>query len=133
MAIVKLGGGTIQVRYITHLTGEKDKIIRRNVKGVTVMHLSDIKVVDNYFSPKGDVDITKCRIFHEDLGWMVLQEPYDEMVHLKMDGTIKITGFQQRFPGRYKEPKQNKAVKPKQSKTLKPSKHGNSRNSRKNA
>lgn len=129
MAIVKLGGGTIQVRYITHLTGEKDKIIRRNVKGVTVMHLSDIKVVDNYFSPKGDVDITKCRIFHEDLGWMVLQEPYDEMVHLKMDGTIKITGFQQRFPGRYKEPKQNKSHgKPKSIK-----RSGNKRNPRKNA
>ena len=131
MAIVKLGGGTIQVRYITHLTGEKDKIIRRNVKGVTVLHLSDIKVVDNYFNPQGDLDNTKCRIFHEDIGWMVLQEPYEEMVHLKMDGTMRITGFQQRFPGKYKQTKTKQNKKHGKPKSIKRS--GNTRNPRKNA
>jgi hypothetical protein len=129
MAVVKLGGGTIQVRYITHLTTEDNKVIRRNVKGTTVLHLSDIKVVDNYFSQKGDLDLEKCRIFHEDLGWMVLQEPYNEMVHLKMDGTMQVKGFQQRYPGKYKEPKQTKTKINGKSKSTK----RNSRNPRKNA
>lgn len=137
MAVVKLGGGTIQVKYITHLTDENNKVIRRNVRGITVLHLSDIKIVDNYFTPDGKSDLNKCRIFHEDIGWMVLQEPYDELVHLKMDGTMRITGFQQRFPGRYKEPKKTKSKQNKQSKkdgksrTVK--RVGNTRNSRKNA
>jgi len=134
MAIVKLGGGTIQVKYITHLTDENNKVVKRNVKGITVLHLTDIKVVDNYFTPQGKPDLTKCRIFHEDIGWMVLQEPYEEMVHLKMDGTMRITGFQQRFPGRYKEPKKTKSKQNKKdgkSRTVK--RVGNTRNSRKNA
>jgi hypothetical protein len=128
MAIVKLGGGTIQVRYITHLTGEKDKIIRRNVKGVTVMHLSDVKLVDNFFTDKGIIDLSRCRIFHEDIGWMVLQEPYDEMVHLKMDGTIRVTGFKQRFYGRVSKPKVKKCkTKPKNNVKRKSSNRGNPR------
>lgn len=129
MAVIKLGGGTIQVRYVTHLTTEDNKVIRKNVKGIAVLHLSDIKVVDNYFNPKGDLDMEKCRIFHEDIGWMVLQETYNEMVHLKMDGTMRVTGFQQKYPGRYKQPKQTKT---KINGKLKPTKR-NSRNPRKNA
>jgi hypothetical protein len=120
MAVIKLGGGTIQVRYVTHLTTEDNKVIRKNVKGIAVLHLSDIKVVDNYFNPKGDLDMEKCRIFHE---------TYNEMVHLKMDGTMRVTGFQQKYPGRYKQPKQTKTKingKPKPTKR-------NSRNPRKNA
>ena len=120
MAIVKQGGGTVQVKYITDLTNSDNKVLKKNVKGQVTMHLGDIKVVDNFFTASGQVDPDKCKIFHEQLGWMVLNESFEYMSHLKMDGTVQVQGFRQKFYGRYKEPKTTKVSKRK--KTVKPKK-----------
>ena len=111
MAVIKLAGGTIQVRYLTTLTNEDNKVIKKNVKGITVLHLSDIKIVDNFYTEDGKVDLNKCRIFHEDIGWMVLQEPYNELVHLKMDGTMQVIGLRQKNYGKVSVPRKSKQVR----------------------
>jgi hypothetical protein len=111
MAVIKLGGGTIQVKYLTTLTNEDNKVIKKNVKGICIIHLSDIKIVDNFFTEKGGIDNTKCRVFHEDIGWMVLQESYDELVHLKMDGTMQVVGFRQKNYGKIPVPRKTKQVR----------------------
>lgn len=121
MAVVKLGGGTVKVQYVTDLTGADNKLIKRNVKGTLVMNLNDIMAVDVYYNTKAQLDPAKCRIFHEQLGWMTLNESFEEMSHLKMDGTIQVKGFRQKNYGKYKQI--NKTIKT----------HGNKRNSRKNA
>jgi len=119
MATVKLGGGTVQVKYVTDLTNSESKILKKNVRGHVTMHLGDIKVVDNFFTSTGKVDPNRCKIFHEHLGWMVLEESFEYMTHLKMDGTIQVQGFRQRFYGRYKEPKASKVSKRKKTSKLK--------------
>ena len=96
MAIIKLGGEIIKVSYLSNLTNETNKIIRRNVKSSIIMHLSNIMIVDNYYNLKGILESNKCRIYHEQLGWMILNEPFEEIQNIKMDGTIQIKGFQQK-------------------------------------
>lgn len=125
MATVKQGGGTVQVTYVTDLTGTDNKIIKRNVRGNVTMHLGDIKVVDSFFTKTGKADPNKCKIFHEHLGWMVLEESFDYMTHLKMDGTVQVKGFRQKHYGKYKPIKQNKSNGKARQRNI--------RNSRKNA
>lgn len=96
MAVIKQGGNTIKVCYVTDLTGVDGKVIKKNVKGNMVMNLTDIMVVDVCYTNKGQNDDNKCRIFHEQLGWMTLNETFEEMSHLKMDGTIQVKGFIQK-------------------------------------
>ena len=127
MAVVKLGGGTVKVQYVTDLTGADNKLIKRNVKGTLVMNLSDIMAVDVYYNTKAQLDPAKCRIFHEQLGWMTLNESFEEISHLKMDGTVQVKGFQQRHYGKVKMCKTNKTNKHNKVN------HGNTRNPRKNA
>ena len=136
MAVVKLGGGTVQVVYLTHITDENNKVLKRNVKGVVVMHLADIKIVDNFYDSDAKLVPNKCRIFHEDVGWMVLQEPYDEIVHLKMDGTIQVKGFRQRHYGKVpvkRTSKKRKTIKNGKPRNKPVKRSGNTRNPRKNA
>lgn len=96
MAIVKQGGNTIKVDYITDLTGLDNKVIKKNVRGAMIINLTDITAVDVYYDAKAQLNPAKCRIFHEQLGWMTLNEPFEEIAHLKMDGTIQVKGFVQK-------------------------------------
>jgi hypothetical protein len=96
MAIIKQGGGTVKVMYVSDLTNSKGKTIKKNVKGFIVMHIADIMAIDVYYDNKLMLNHNKCRIFHEQLGWLVLNEPFDEMAHIKMDGTIQVKGFVQK-------------------------------------
>ena len=96
MARLNRGGYSIEVSYVTNLTGAKDKIIKRNAKGKSVIDLSDIKIVDYFFNNKGNPMMNRCRIYVENLGWMVLEEEYEEIKKYKMDGTeVQIQGFKQ--------------------------------------
>lgn len=106
MAVIKQGGNTIKVVYITDLTGPDNKVLKKNVKGTLVMNLTDILVVDVYYNNKVQIDPAKCRIFHEQLGWMILNESFEDISHLKMDGTIQVKGFTQR-----KKSIKNKSIK----------------------
>lgn len=96
MAVIKQGGNTIKVSYITDLTGADNKLIKRNVKGNMVINLTDIMAVDVYYNSKAQIEPAKCRIFHEQLGWMILNESFEEISHFKMDGTIQVKGFVQK-------------------------------------
>lgn len=96
MARLNRGGSSIEISYLVNLTNDKNKIIKKNVKGKSVVALDDIKIVDYYFDNDGKLDETKCRILHENYGWVILTESYEEISKLKMDGlTIEVKGFTQ--------------------------------------
>jgi cysteinyl-tRNA synthetase len=96
MARRNKGGYSIEVSYITNLTDAKEKVIKRNAKGKSVIDLSDIKIVDYFFNNKGNPMLNRCRIYVDNLGWMVLEEAYEEIMQYKMDGTdVQIQGFKQ--------------------------------------
>jgi len=96
MARLNRGGSSIEISYIVNLTNDKEKIIKKNVKGKSVVALDDIKIVDYYFDNDGKLDLNKCRILHENYGWVILTETYEEISRYKMDGTtVEIKGFVQ--------------------------------------
>ncbi len=96
MARLNRGGSSIEISYIVNLTNDKEKIIKKNVKGKSVVALDDIKIVDYYFDNEGKLDLNKCRILHENYGWVILTETYEEISKYKMDGTtLEIKGFAQ--------------------------------------
>ena len=106
MARLNRGGSSIEISYIVNLTNDKNKIIKKNVKGKSVVALDDIKIVDYYFDNEGKLDLNKCRILHENYGWVILTETYEEISKYKMDGTtLEIKGFAQ-------QPKKEKQIKP---------------------
>ena len=107
MARLNRGGSSIEVSYSTTLTDAKEKVIKRNAKGKSTIDINDLKIIDYFFNTKGEPVLRKCRIYVENVGWLVLEEPYEEMSSYKMDGTtIQITGFKQK-------PTNKKIIKPK--------------------
>lgn len=125
MARLNRGGSSIEISYIVNLTNDKEKIIKKNVKGKSVVALDDIKIVDYYFDNDGKLDLNKCRILHENYGWVILTETYEEISKYKMDGTtLEIKGFTQ-------QPKKEKQIKP--IKNVTRSKRTTTRSTRKNA
>mgnify|MGYP003651560496 CR=1 FL=1 len=97
MARLNRGGSSIEVSYSTTLTDAKEKVIKRNAKGKSTIDINDLKIIDYFFNTKGEPVLRKCRIYVENVGWLVLEEPYEEMSSYKMDGTtIQITGFKQK-------------------------------------
>ena len=97
MARLNRGGSSIEVSYLTNLTDSKDKIIKRNAKGKSIIDINDLKIIDYFFNNKGEPVLNRCRIYVENVGWLVLEEPYEEMRKYKMDGTtIEIRGFKQK-------------------------------------
>ena len=96
MARLNRGGSSIEVSYLTNLTDSKEKIIKRNAKGKSVIDINDLKIVDYFFNNKGKPVLSKCRIYVDNVGWLVLEESYEEIKRYKMDGTtIEIKGFKQ--------------------------------------
>lgn len=96
MARLNRGGSSIEISYLVNLTNDKNKIVKKNVRGKSVVALDDIKIVDYYFDNAGKLDETKCRILHENYGWVILTESYEEISKLKMDGlTVEVKGFTQ--------------------------------------
>lgn len=107
MAEINKAGGTILVKYISTLTDTNEKIIRRKVRGKMLLELADLKIVDTYFDTKGKEHPDKCKVYHAQIGWLYLNEPFDEINKLKMDGTVHIAGFQQKKKPRTKLIKPN--------------------------
>ena len=94
--MVRQGGNTIYVRYVKNISNDEGKIIKKNLKGKMLMHVSDIRVVDYYYDKDYKVDPSKCTIFHQELGWMVLHESHEDIYQAKLDGAVVIKGFQQK-------------------------------------
>lgn len=96
MDTLRKNGSLIELNYITFLMSSDDKVIKKNVKAKIVCDLNDIKVIDTYYNIHGVEESTKCKVYHETLGWLVLNEPYNKMQHLKMPGSFTISGFQRK-------------------------------------
>ena len=106
MAIYRQRDGIVEVNYLTSITDGKNKIIKRNVKGKSLLHIEDIRVVDYHYSPDGKPDMSKCRIYHSDNGWMILNESFNEIASYKYRQQPTIQGFQTKL-----QIKQNKKLK----------------------
>lgn len=88
-------GDEIEVDYTFTLTDSKGKIIQKAVKSKSIINIKDIGAVEYYFNNKGVRVKNKCKIFHTDLGWLVLDELYEEMKMLYF--TEPKIGFQQKI------------------------------------
>lgn len=96
MAEISTDREWLEINYITKLLDGEGKTIKSKVKGKTVINIHDIRAVDYFYTDTGVLDKTKCRIFHQDLGWMSLVDPYDEIKNYKFKIEVPITGFQRK-------------------------------------
>ncbi len=96
MATIRSRRDVIEVNYLTKVVDTKGKTIKGNIKAKSIIHLSDVSIVDYFYDSKGNRDLNKCRIFHNEMEWMVLNEKYEEMYNHKLDGTFQIVGFKQK-------------------------------------
>lgn len=93
MATHRQRDGIIEVTYVTNIVDSSNKVIKRNVKGKSVVHIDDIRIVDFHYTNAGILDAKKCRIYHSDIGWMILLEQYQEIADLKSKGQLVVKGF----------------------------------------
>lgn len=84
---------SIEVFYITPLVGVKGRILKKTVLRKSVLMLSHILIIDENYDSKGNIVSGTCRIFYENLGWLVLEETYDEMMKFKMGHSNTVVGF----------------------------------------
>ncbi len=95
MATYRQRDGIIEVTYLIDIIDSKtNKVIKRNIKGKSMLHVEDIKIVDYQFNQNGTVNDKKCRIYHGDTGWMVLNEKYEEISSYKYKQQPQVFGFQ---------------------------------------
>lgn len=90
-------GDEIEIDYTFTLTDSKGKIIQKAVKSKSIIDIADIKAVEYYFNNKAVRMKNKCKIFHTDLGWLILDEPYEEMRKLYFTDLEMKVGFQQKI------------------------------------
>lgn len=94
MEKIRKSGAIVEFTYSTTILGPDEKVIKRNVKSKLTCDIDHIKVVDYLFNNKGVLDPTKCKIYHDPIGWMIVDVPYEELHKLKMTGNIQVAGFQ---------------------------------------
>lgn len=112
MAIYRQRDGIVEINYITSIHDSNNKIIKRNVKGKCLLHIEDIRVVDYHFDIKGKPDMTRCRIFHSDNGWMILNESFEEIASFKYRQQPTVNGFQNKLQIKQNKLKNGKGKKP---------------------
>lgn len=93
MATLGKDGTSLEVTYETPIGGT-NKLIKKKVKRKGTLNLVNILIIDQEFDEKGKLDESKCRIYYDSLGWLVLEEPYKEMSEYKLGHQTTIKGFQ---------------------------------------
>jgi hypothetical protein len=96
MEKTRKSGSIVELSYVTTILGPNDKVLKRKVRAKLTCDVDDIKVVDYCFNNKGELDPSQCKIYHEPLGWMIIDAPYEKLHELKMTGNIAVAGFQQK-------------------------------------
>lgn len=84
---------SVEVTYITPVINDKGKALKKTVARKSVLMLSCILIIDENFDAKGKLLLDSCRIYYENLGWLVLEEAYEEMMKLKMGHSNTVVGF----------------------------------------
>lgn len=107
--MAKLGSdlNSIEVLYITPVVNDKGKVLKKTVLRKSILHLSSILVVDENFDSKGKLIEGTCRVYYEYLGWLVLEEPYEEMARYKIGHSGNTIGFQQPINKQKNDTKRN--------------------------
>lgn len=107
----------IEVNYSYKLTDEKGKIIKKLIRSKLIINLYDVKVVDYSFDNKGEIEFKKCKIFHDPLGWMTLDETYDDFYKMKFINCKpeNIVGFENKL----QKKERLKSINTKVKKTIK--------------
>lgn len=85
---------SIEVSYLTPVISEKGRTLKKTVLRKGVLLLSSILIMDENFDSKGNLVEGTCRVYYENLGWLVLEEDYDEMAKYKMGQANTVIGFQ---------------------------------------
>lgn len=85
---------SIEVNYLTPIVNDKGRSLKKTVLRRGVLLLSSILIMDENFDSKGNLVEGTCRVYYENLGWLVLEEDYDEMARYKMGQANTVIGFQ---------------------------------------
>jgi hypothetical protein len=83
----------IEVVYVTPVVSDRGKPLKKTVARKSVLMLSHILIIDENFDSKGNLLEDSCRIYYENLGWLVLEEAYEEMMKYKMGHSNTVVGF----------------------------------------
>lgn len=107
--MAKLGSdlNSIEVVYITPVVNDAGKVLKRHVVRKSVLSLAHILVIDENFNSRGKLIEDTCRIYYDTLGWIVLQESYEEMSRYKMGHQSTIIGFQTNINKKRNDTKRN--------------------------
>jgi hypothetical protein len=84
---------SIEVTYVTPVINDRGKALKKTVARKSVLMLSHILIIDENYDSKGNLLSETCRIFYETLGWLVLEEAYEEMMKYKMGHSNTVVGF----------------------------------------
>jgi hypothetical protein len=87
-------GDEIEVEYTFTLTDSKGKIIQKALKSKSIINIKDLGAVEYYFNNKGTRMKNKCKVFHADLGWLVLDENYEDLREIYFNSPV--IGFKQK-------------------------------------
>jgi len=101
MAILGTDLDSIEVTYKTPLVSVKGRVLKKTVSRKSVIHLSRILIIDEDYDSKGNLSPDTCRIYYENLGWLVLEESYGELAKYKIGFVNKTIGFQQQETKKY--------------------------------
>lgn len=84
---------SVEVTYVTPVVNDRGKALKKTVARKSVLMLSHILIIDENYDSKGNLLDDTCRIYYENLGWLVLEEGYEEMMKLKMGHSNTVVGF----------------------------------------
>lgn len=91
---MEVHGNIIEVTYLVNIVGDDSKPIKKNVKAKMSIDIDDIRIVDYCHDKLGNLVNNKCKIYHHDIGWVMITESYKSINDLLITDHFTISGFQ---------------------------------------
>lgn len=93
MARLGTDSNTLEVTYKSPILNAKGNPTKKSITRKSVVHLSNILIVDENYDDKGKLIENTCRIYYADIGWLILEESYEEVSTYLLGNAVKIKGF----------------------------------------
>jgi len=95
--MVEQASSKIEVIYKSNLVDTNDNIIKRNVVHKLLIDKRDILSIKTTYNSKGILNTNKCSVLINEMGWFIVEKPYQELKEIIEDGTFTVKGFKQKI------------------------------------
>lgn len=88
----------IELVALSNLYSEPDKndtqrLLKTNIQTRLSLYIDDIQAHEEYFDSKGKISKSMCKIYHRNIGPLVVNKSYDYISKLKQDQQSNLIGF----------------------------------------